>query len=54
MKITSNKRKRTYTIELRGNKYRTLPLSKAEFETFEYNTPGDWKYYILTNCVISL
>jgi hypothetical protein len=54
MKITSNKSKRTYTIELRGNKYRTLPLSKAEFQEFEYNTLSDWAYYIRTNCVITL
>lgn len=54
-KVTSNKRKRTYTIVLSGNRYRTLPLTKEEFEEFEYNTPIDWSCYVHTsNNVISL
>lgn len=54
MKITVNRRKRIFTIEVKGNKYRTLTLSKAEFEVCEYNTPNDWLYYIRTQCVVAI
>lgn len=54
MKVTSNKTKRTYTIVLNGNKYRTTELSKEEFEELDYNTESDWINYIRTNQVIAL
>ena len=54
MKVTSNKTKRTYTILLNGNKYRTIKLSKNEFEELYYNTEGDWINYIKSNEVIAL
>lgn len=54
MRVTSNKTKRTYTIVLNGNKYRTTELSQDEFEEFEYNTESDWVNYIRTNQVIAL
>jgi hypothetical protein len=54
MKITSNKQKRHFTIVLEGVKYRTLPLSKEEFEDFDNNTLADWKGYLDagSNCSI--
>jgi hypothetical protein len=54
MKVTSNKTKRTYTILLNGNKYRTIKLGKNEFEELYYNTEGDWINYIKSNEVIAL
>lgn len=52
MKIKSNKTKRTYTITIDGLKYRTLPLSAAEFQELEYNTAGDWLNYVKQgNCI---
>tara|TARA_R110000764_G_C11015714_1_gene383720 strand:- start:1866 stop:2051 length:186 start_codon:yes stop_codon:yes gene_type:complete len=46
MKITSNKSKRTFTIRKENSKFRTLEMSKKEFEDFEYNTISDWKYFL--------
>lgn len=46
MKVTSNKRERTFTITTEVAKYRTLPMSREEFEDAQYNTPGDWEAYI--------
>ena len=54
MKVRSNKTKRTYTILLNGNKYRTIKLGKSEFEELYYNTEGDWINYIKSNEVIAL
>ena len=54
MKVTSNKTKRTYTILLNGNKYRTIKLGKNEFEELYYNTESDWINYIKSNEVIAL
>jgi hypothetical protein len=54
MKVTSNKTKRTYTILLNGNKYRTIKLGNNEFEELYYNTEGDWINYIKSNEVIAL
>jgi hypothetical protein len=45
IKVTSNKSKRTYTIYKDGVKYRTVKLSKEEFENFAYHTDGDWRNF---------
>jgi hypothetical protein len=53
MKATANHSKRTFTLRDKGNKYRTLQMSKIEFNEALYNTPGDWINYLKTNeCLI--
>ena len=47
MKITSNKSKKTFTIRKENSKFRTIEMSKKEFEDFEYNTISDWKYFLI-------
>lgn len=41
-KVKANKSRRTFTIWKDGSKYRTLPMSKVEFEECEMNSNGDW------------
>ena len=49
MKITSNKKARTYTINMVYAKYRTFKMSKQEFECNQYNTDNDWKQFLKTD-----
>lgn len=49
MKAKANKSKRTYTLRLDGNKYRTIPMSKEEFENAYYWTDNDWKQFLKTD-----
>jgi hypothetical protein len=49
MKITSNKQKRHYTIKLNYAIYRTLPMSKQEFNSAYYWTENDWKQFLKTD-----
>lgn len=48
MKITSNKKKKTFTITINGNKYLISAFTKAVFEELEYNTECDWINYLKT------
>jgi len=49
MKTTFNKSARTYTIRVNGNKYRTLQMSKQEFDSAYYWTENDWKQFLKTD-----
>ena len=49
MKTISNKSARTYTIRVNGNKYRTLQMSKQEFDSAYYWTDNDWKQFLKTD-----
>jgi hypothetical protein len=49
MKTTSNKSAKTYTIRVNGNKYRTLQMSKQEFDSAYYWTDNDWKQFLKTD-----
>jgi len=49
MKTTSNKSARTYTIRVNGNKYRTLQMSKQEFNSAYYWSENDWKQFLKTD-----
>lgn len=49
LKITSNKSKRHYTINKGYVKYRTLPMSKQEFESAYYWTQNDWRDFLTTD-----
>ena len=51
LKVTSNQSKRTFTLRFTykdgtKKKYRTLPMSKYEFENCEYNTENDWNQFL--------
>lgn len=51
IKATANQRKRTFTIRTFINgkiltKYRTISMSKDEFEECEHNTERDWADYL--------
>ena len=49
--VTSNKSKRHYTLADTSTetKYRTLPMSKAEFNSAEYWTGNDWSQFLKTD-----
>ena len=58
IKAKANKFKRTFTIRKFEDgkviaKFRTLPVSRIEFEDLEYNTENDWIDYLNTsnNCI---
>jgi hypothetical protein len=47
IKVTSNEAKRHFTLwTSTGNKYRTIPMSKEEFQSCKHNTYNDWKQYL--------
>ena len=46
IKISFNKRDRTYTIKTESGKYRTTPMSAYEFEDCQHNTGQDWQQYL--------
>ncbi len=49
LKLSANKSKRTFTIRANGSKYRTLPMSKEEFQQAEYWTANDWNNFLKTD-----
>jgi hypothetical protein len=51
-KATPNYSKRTFTIRTKSSKYRTLQMSKTEFNEALFNTLGDWYAYLKKNQVI--
>lgn len=46
IRVSSNKAKRTFTIITDAAKYRTLPMSKEEFESANNNTGNDWANFL--------
>lgn len=49
IKVSSNKKRRTFTIKTTSGKYRTYPMTKQEFESCLYNTGNDWSYFLRSN-----
>jgi hypothetical protein len=49
MKTTANKSARTYTIRKDGNKYRTIRMSKQEFDSAYYWSANDWNQFLKTD-----
>lgn len=49
IKVSSNKKRRTFTIKTTSGKYRTYPMTKQEFESCLYNTGNDWSYFLQSN-----
>ena len=48
-KITGNKSKRTFTIVTNGIKYRTLQMSREEYESANNWTGNDWSQFLKTD-----
>ena len=46
LKISANHSKRTFTIRTDVAKYRTIRLSKEEFQSCLNNTGQDWKQFL--------
>ena len=46
LKISANHSKRTFTIRTYVAKYRTIRLSKEEFQSCLNNTVQDWKQWL--------
>ena len=44
--VCANKSKRTFTIRVNGNKYRTVRMNKEEFNNNSNNTANDWRYFL--------
>jgi len=44
--ISSNKRERTITFRVDGTKYRTIPMSKEEFQSAGHWTGNDWNQFM--------
>ena len=47
--VSANKSKRTFTIVTESAKYRTLQMSREEFESCEFNTADDWQNLLRTD-----
>ena len=51
LKVTANESARTFTIKTYvdgklNNKYRTIKLSREEFQSESNNTENDWKQFL--------
>jgi len=44
--VTPNHSARTFTIRVDGTKYRTLPMTKNEFQSCLSNTGNDWQQFL--------
>lgn len=44
--VCANKSRRTFTIRVNGNKYRTVRMNKEEFNNNSNNTANDWRYFL--------
>ena len=44
--VKRNKKDRTYTIRVSGNKYRTGKMTRDEFREAEFYTNEDWINYL--------
>lgn len=49
IKVTPNNSKRTFTIRIDGAKYRTIQMSRDEFEDAKYWTGNDWNHFLKTD-----
>ncbi len=49
IQVSANHIKRTFTIRTDVAKYRTLPMSKEEFESCLNNTGNDWQNFLKSN-----
>jgi hypothetical protein len=47
IKVTPNHSKQTFTIRVDGSKYRTIRMSKGEFDEALYMTAEDWLFALI-------
>lgn len=47
--VSSNQKKRTYTIRTESATYRTIQMSKGEFRSAMYWTGNDWQQFLKTD-----
>ena len=46
LKLSSNKRERTYTLQTEAAVYKTIPFDKEEFESARKWTGNDWENFL--------
>jgi hypothetical protein len=46
LKVSANKTARTFTIRTDAGKFRSIKLSKEEFNSNRYNTGNDWQHFL--------
>jgi len=44
--VRENHSKRTFTIKTESGKYRTIKMSKDEFNSSLHNTGNDWQHFL--------
>jgi hypothetical protein len=49
LKVTSNKKERTFRIKTESATFKTIPFSKHEFESAHYWTGQDWQVFLRTD-----
>lgn len=49
LKVSSNKRERTFRIKTESATFKTFPMSKDEFNSAEYWTGQDWQQFLRTD-----
>ena len=49
IKVTPNNSKRTFTLRTDGAKYRTIRMSRQEFEGAKSWTGNDWSQFLKTD-----
>lgn len=49
IRVNSNESKRHFTIKTDGGTFRTIPMTKREFEESEMNTGNDWVQFLKTD-----
>lgn len=49
IRVSSNKAKKTFTIIADAAKYRTLQMTKEEFQSCSHNTGNDWAEFLKSN-----
>lgn len=49
LKVTSNKRERTFRIKTESATFKTLPFNKEEFKSAQYWTGNDWQQFLRTD-----
>ena len=49
LKVSSNKRERTFRIKTESATFKTIPFSKQEFNSAYYWTGQDWQEFLRTD-----
>lgn len=49
IKVTPNNSRRTFTLRTDGAKYRTIQMSRGEFESAKAWTGNDWSQFLKTD-----